>query len=213
MGRPGWPCAATDKSMDLGQNLATKTEREYPLLHLPRGSIRHILDEELRELVHAFEPLDFDPGRKAKAWLEINVGASVMPLDTYLVFSEDESQLLGFFVLELLEVHVAPGDVPIMQLRGRIDDPSTAQRAVKLVWIVRSTSSPSGFGGELFEHALAFAIEAGACALLVEPYDDATAQRLWLDHFELRQPRSGSEKPEEWACLWHALGTPTQDFQ
>jgi hypothetical protein len=191
--------------------LAITTEREYPLLHLPRGSIREVLSDDLLELVHTFEPLDFDPGHKAKAWLEVNVSAGVLPLDTYLVLSEDERKLLGFFVLEVLEVRVAPGDVPIMQVRGKIKDPTTAQRAVKLVWIARSTSSSAGLGVELFEHALALAIEAGGCALLVEPYDDATAKRLWLKHFELREPRLGGD--EEWACLWHTLGTPNQDWQ
>jgi hypothetical protein len=161
-------------------------------------------------MVRSFAPLDFDPGRRAKAWLCVNVEAGVLPLDTYLVFSEDESEIFGFFVLEVLDVHVAPGDAPIMQFRGTITDPASTQRAVKLAWIARSATSPAGFGGELFDEALALAEEAGGCALLVDPYDEATARRLWLEHFELRQPRSGGENPEEWDCLWHALGQVDQ---
>jgi hypothetical protein len=44
---------------------------------------------------------------------------------------------------------------------------------------------------------------------MVEPYDEATAKKLWLDHFELREPRDGAP---DWQCLWYALGQANQDF-
>jgi hypothetical protein len=184
--------------------VSTTDEREYPLIHLRAGSVR--LDEETVAAIRAFEPLDFEPGHKAAAWLDANVGAGRLPMDTYLVFSEDSSELLGFFVLELIEVAISSGDLPIIELRQKLTDPQEPQPAVKLVWITRSKDSPQGFGQELFDQALALAFEAGACALLVEPYDELTAQRVWLDHYELRTPRPHQDRPEEWSYLWHAVG-------
>lgn len=180
-------------------------EREYPLIHLRPGSVRS-LDRRVVGAVAAFEPLDFEPGRKAIAWLDSNIGAGQLPMDTYLVFSEDSSELLGFFVLELVEVAVSRGDLPIIELRRKLKDPHAPQPAVKLVWIARSESSPKGFGQELFDQALLLAYEAGACALLVEPYDEQTAKRVWLDHYELRTPRPDQRNPDEWSYLWYAVG-------
>jgi hypothetical protein len=164
------------------------------------------LDKQVVVAVRDFEPLDFEPGRKAIAWLDANISAGRLPMDTYLVFSEDSSELLGFFVLELVEVAVSSGDLPIIELRRKLKDPHGPQPAVKLVWIARSANSPKGFGQELFDQALALAFEADACALLVEPYDEETAQRVWLDHYELRTPRPNQRDPGEWSYLWHAVG-------
>lgn len=162
------------------------------------------------QLIDAFEPLEFEAAEKAKAWLETNVSAGNLPLKTYLVFSEDGTRLFGFFVLDSEEVRVAPEDVPIMQVRHTIDDPrAERQHAVKLVWIARSRSSDPGFGNELFDHALVVAFEDGGCALMVEPYDEETAERLWIEHFHLRKPREGTTG---WTCLWHALRPADQTF-
>ena len=150
-------------------------EKEYPLLHLPPGPVR--LDDETLAAVGHFEPLRFSAAQKAITWLQVNLDAGRLPLDTYLVFSEDNRELYGFFVLELVEICIASGDVPIIQVRKKLADPLAPQPALKLVWIARSESSPKGFGQELFDQALAFALEADACALLVEPYDEATAKR------------------------------------
>lgn len=185
--------------------MSATDEREYPLIQLPAGSVQE-LGEELAAAAEAFEPLDFEPGRKATAWLQANIGAGRLPMDTYLVLSEDFSELLGFFVLELIEIVVSSGDLPIIEVRKKLKDPHGPQPAVKLVWIARSRTSPKGFGQELFDAALALAFEAGACALLVEPYDDKTAQRVWLDHYELRAPRPDQGNPREWSYLWHAIG-------
>jgi hypothetical protein len=127
-------------------------------------------------------------------------------MDTYLVFSEDSTQLLGFFVLELMEVVISDGDLPIVEVRHDLKDPHAPQPAVKLVWIARSEDSPPGFGQELFDEALVLAFEAKACALLVEPYDHDTAQKVWLEHYELRTPRPDQAKPAEWSYLWYAVG-------
>lgn len=97
-----------------------------------------------------------------------------------------------------------------MQVRDTIDDPSAEkQHAVKLVWIARSLASDAGFGNELFDHALVLAWESGGCALMVEPYDEETAEKLWLSHFHLRKPREGTA---DWTCLWYALGEADQTF-
>jgi hypothetical protein len=185
-------------------------ERDYPLLVLEAGPIHGGLREEMMRFISAFVPLEFEAADKAKAWLETNVSAGILPLKTYLVFSEDEAELLGFFVIDEMDVRVAPEDVPIMQVRKAIDDPKAeTQRAMKLVWIARSLSSDPGFGNELFEHALLLAWEAGGCALMVEPYDQETAERLWRKHFHMREPRGGTD---DWTCLWHAVGEANQDW-
>jgi len=161
-------------------------------------------------LIEKFEPLEFEAAEKAKAWLETSVSSGKLAMKTHLVFSEDATRLFGFFVLDDAEVEVAPGDVPIMVVRDTIKDPNAkTQRAVKLVWIARSVESHAGFGNELFDHALVLATEAGGCALMVEPYDEETAEKLWVEHFDLRKPRTGTT---DWTCLWHALGTPDQTF-
>lgn len=185
-------------------------EPDYPLVALQPGPISRGTREVLMRLIEAFEPLEFEAAEKAKAWFETNVSAGRLPMKTHLVFSEDGSRLFGFFVLDEEEVEVAPGDVPIMVVRDAIENPNAErQRAVKLVWIARSVESDAGFGNQLFDHALVLAWEAGGCALMVEPYDEETAEKLWIRHFQLRKPRTGAAG---WTCLWHALGNPNQDF-
>jgi hypothetical protein len=163
------------------------------------------------EWVGGFEPLGFEAGRRAKLWLETNLSAENLPLRTYCVFSDvDESELFGFLVLDEIQVEVAPFDIPIMQVRHAVRDPRAEKHpATKLVWIARSSTSPSGFGSELFEHALLVATEVGSCALMVDAYDEKTAEDLWIRHYDLRKPRDGAA---EWSCLWHSVGQPDQTF-
>ena len=185
-------------------------EPDYPLEVLPAGPIPRGVREVLMGLISVFEPLQFEAAEKAKAWLETNVSAGKLAMKTHLVFSEDGAKLLGFFVLDDEDVEVAPGDVPIMHVRDAIKDPNAKkQHAVKLVWIARSAESDPGFGNQLFDHALVLAWEAGGCALVVEPYDQETAEKLWVKHFHLRKPRAGAD---DWTCLWHALGHTNQSF-
>lgn len=184
-------------------------EPDYSLFELSPGPISRGLRDGLMTYIEEFEPLHFEAASKAKAWLETNVSAGSIPMDTYLVFSEEGDRLLGFFALKEEEVAVAPEDMPIMMVRDRIEDPYEKQLATKLVWIVRSHDADDGLGDQLFEHVLVLATEAGGCAVLVEPYDDDTKQKLWIDHFHLREPRAGSA---EWTCLWYALGEVDQDF-
>jgi hypothetical protein len=181
-------------------------EREFPLVHLPAGPVRE-LPEPLARAIQDFKPLQYEPGHKAAEWLDTNVRARRLPFDTYLVLSEDSSELLGFFVLEPMEVLVSAGDLPILQLRHQIDEPAAPQPALKLVWIARSETSPKGFGQELFDEALVKAYEDGALALLVEPYDEETARKIWLEHYQMRTPRPNQGHPGEWIYLWHAVRT------
>jgi len=186
------------------------SEREYPLLVLDPGPIQGQDRIAVADWVGNFEPLEYEAGHSAKAWLETNISAGVVPLTTYLVFSEDESELFGFFVLSDIEVKVAPFDRPIMKARKSIKDVNVEKHpATKLVWIARSRSSPAGFGAEMFEHALLLATEAGSCALMVDAADEGTAEKLWVAHYDLRKPRDGAA---DWSCLWHALGEPNESF-
>lgn len=186
------------------------SEPNFPFVVLEAGSIPRGMRDGLMGLIRAFEPLEFEAAEKAKAWLETSVSSGKLAFKTYLVFSENGRRLFGFFALDDQEVQVAPEDVPIMQVRNTIDDPNAdMQHAVKLVWIARTRASDAGFGNELFDHALVFATEAGGCALLVEPYDEETAEKLWIEHFHLRKPRKGSA---DWTYLWYPLGEPNQTF-
>lgn len=97
-----------------------------------------------------------------------------------------------------------------MQVRKAIADPRAPKHpATKLVWIARSSDSPAGLGSELFDYALYVATQAGSCALMVDAYDEQTAERLWFRHYDLRKPRDGAA---EWSCLWHAVGEADQAF-
>ena len=137
-------------------------EPDYPHVVLDVRPIPRGLRDWLMGPIRAFEPLECEAAEKAKAWLETSVSSGKLAFKTYLVFSENGRQLIGFFALDDLEVRVAPQDVPIMQVRKTIDDPGAdMQHAVKLVWIARSRASEAGFGNELFDHALVFATEAG----------------------------------------------------
>jgi hypothetical protein len=182
-------------------------ENEYRLLHLAPGSVGG-LSRTIVEAIEAFECLPFKPARQATEWLNLNIRAGRLPMDTYLVLTVDGATLLGFFVLELGTIHVARGDLPIIQIRQKIEDPDSPQVALRLVWIARSCNAPDGFGRELFDETLVKAIEANAVAILVEPADEATAKRLWIDHFHLRSPRPDNDHPDEWQYLWYAV-TPT----
>ncbi|HEX6665639.1 MAG TPA: hypothetical protein VF081_03495 [Solirubrobacterales bacterium] len=168
-----------------------------------------------------FEPVDHVAARKAKAWLETNVEGRFLSHQVHLVYSEDESQLFGFFVVHEVEVQPAPRDVGRMQVRSAVDeggaerktieDPRAAsQRAMKIAWIARSENSPADVGGEMFDHAVELGERSGCCAMMVEPYDDDTARRLWIEHYAFIE---GEEGDDEWSsCLWYALGEPNQTF-
>ncbi len=180
------------------------------MVRLDAGPV-HGLQPSILETIERFEPIDFEPGQRAAEWLRLNVDTGNLPLDTYLVFDEQLEELLGFFVVELIEVRVARGDVPIMEVRKRIEDASAPQPALKLVWIARSTRSPKGLGQELFDEVLVRALEAGAVAVVVEPYDEATAKKLWEEHFHCRIPRDDSSSAGEWSeYMWYPVGTVDQ---
>jgi hypothetical protein len=187
------------------------SEREFPLIHLERGPIRGPARDTVAQWAAGFEPLDFEAGRKAKAWLETNLAAEVLPLDSYFVFNDrNEDELYGFMALDEIEIRVSPSDIPIMQVRDAIGDPRAERHpATKLVWIARSKSSPSGFGSELFDYALLLATRKRSCALMVDAFDQETAEKLWIRRYELRKPRDGGEG---WSSLWHSVGKADQSF-
>ena len=192
--------------------VAAERERVYGLVVLDPGPLGGDYRKQVQEWIEPFEPLEpFEAGKKAKLWLETNLETENLPHRTYLVFNdEDPDQLFGFFVLDSLEVQVSPGDVPIMQVRHAIKDPGAPTHpATKLVWISRHNDSPSGIGEEMFEYALYVAEEEGSCALMVDAFDQATAEKLWIKCFDLREPRDGAT---EWSCLWHTVGEPDQTF-
>ena len=187
------------------------SERQFPLEILEPGPIRGPARDIVSGWAASFEPLEFEAGRKAKTWLETNLEAEVLPLRTYFAFNDkDEGELYGFFVLDQIEVKVAAGDLPIMQVRDAIDDPRAERRpATKLVWIARSKASPPGLGSELFDYALLEATRARSCALMVDAFDEETAEKLWIRHYDLRKPRDGAD---EWTSLWHSVGRADQTF-
>jgi len=187
-------------------------ERVFGLAILEPGPLGGDYRRQIQQWIDPFEPLEpFEAGKKAKLWLQTNLETENLPHRTYLVFNdEDPDQLFGFFVLDSLDVQVSPGDVPIMQVRHAIKDPDApAQPATKLVWIARHKDSPAGIGAEMFEYALYVAEREGSCALMVDAYDQTTAEELWIKCFDLRKPRDGAS---EWSCLWHTVGEPDQTF-
>jgi hypothetical protein len=182
----------------------------YPALVLEPGPIPGWQQEMAEDWATAFDPLDFDAGHRAKAWLETNLSTGVVPLLTYLVYSEDDSESYGLFALDQVEIDVAPFDRPILKARHAIEDVNVGRHpATKLVWVARAGCSPSGFGAEMFEHAMLKAAERGSCALLVDAADQETAERLWMKHYDMRQPRDGAA---QWTSLWHPLGEANEDF-
>jgi hypothetical protein len=197
-------------------------EREYPLLVLEAGEIAGELREEVAAYVADFEPAEHKPAAKAKAWLETNVEARYLPYAVRLVFSEDESELFGFFVVHSMEAKPPPSAVEVMQVRRRveeadvlgsrtIEDPrAETQSAWKIAWIARALEAPEDVGVQMFEHAVELGEEAGCCAIMVEPYDDKTAKRLWMEHYGFVE---GEGEDDEWSsCLWYPLGEPDQSF-
>jgi len=195
-------------------------ERVFSLVEIEAGPIGGEYGAQVERWVDTFEPLEeFEAGVRAKFWLKANLETENLPHRTFLVFSDQDPQLLfGFFVLDSLDVHVSPGDVPIMRVRHPVNEPDTpvikdphaaTQLATKLVWIARHKDSPAGIGAEMFEYALHVAEEAGSCALMVDAYDETTAQKLWIDRFDLRKPRAGAT---DWSCLWHTVGQADQTW-
>ncbi len=178
-------------------------EREYPLQILRAGPIAGELRDEIMRYVRSFEPLEREAARKAKAWLETNIEGGVLP-------QVDE-----------IDVQPPPRDIERMQVRKTtvataesrktIKDPrAPTQRAMKLVWIARSVDSTPDVGAEMFDHAVQLGEEADCCAMMIEPYDDETARRLWIEHYEFI---AGDGDDDDWSsCLWYALGEPDQTF-
>lgn len=199
-------------------------EREYPLLVLEKGDISGESRERVLAYVRDFKPAPHEPAAKAKAWLETNVEDRFLPHKVRLVLSEDEKKLFGFFVVHEVEAQPSTVAVEEMQVRRRvggadapgsrtIEDPrAETQSAWKIAWIARAVNAPEDVGDQMFEHAVELGEEAGCCAIMVEPYDDETAKRLWIDHYGFVEGE-GEDEDDEWSsCLWYPLGEPDQSF-
>jgi hypothetical protein len=187
------------------------SERDYPSVTF---NPRVLSDQERREIAAwllTFEPLDFEAARQTKLWIETNLAAGTFPYTTVFVFAGDGSdELFGCFVMDQMEVEVARDDIPIMQVRKAIKEPRVRRHpATKIVWMARSKSSPAGLGQQMFNHALKVAEEDGCCAVMVDAYDQETAEKLWIRTYHLRKPRPGAA---DWSCLWHSVGQADQSF-
>ena len=191
------------------------SEQENFLVPLSAGSVKTI-DPGIVDAIQRFEPMGFEPGAKAAEWLKLNVETGVLPLDTHLVVTDlgDHPDLIGFFVVEEMEVKVASDDLPIVEVRNRGINRASPLRAVKLVWIARAETAPEGFGEELFDEVLVKAVEARAVVVIVQPYDDDTAESLWKAHFHCKEPRPGWVFPEDekTTFLWYPVGEADQSF-
>lgn len=180
---------------------------------LARGSVSQIRPDESRA-VSNFEPVPFEPGIAARDWLRLRVSGECDLLETVLKFrtTGTQTELLGFYAIQDADVYPTERErfaLRLRRIRMREPDP---QLASMIAWMVRSRTSPSGSGEDLFDHALGHAIELGSVALLVEPHDEAT-ENMWHRHFRffsVDEKSRGSDKNVR--RLWYPVKRPPQDF-
>jgi hypothetical protein len=186
-------------------------EENFTRIVLEAGPLPE-LDSGRLTAINEFEPLPFQPGREASDWLKRSIQDESLPLDAYLLLDESATSLLGFFAIEQEEVFVSEQDLPIMVLRTEVKPASQRQPSLKLAWIARSARSPAGTGQRLFDDVLEEAQACGAVAVRVLPADDATAKKVWLEHYNFRFPRPRQGDPGEWDYLWHSVGDVPPDL-
>jgi len=173
---------------------------------LTRETVESGLPRNLAEAFDAFEPLPFDAARGAKDWLRSCIDQEEDPMVTVFALDPDRKRLCGFFVLGFTTITLAPGDRPIVEVAHKLKEPHAPQIAAEIAWIARDRSTERGFGRDLFDYAVALAIDYRAIAMVVTPHDDRTAEKLWVNRYRFRPPRqvtTGSEQVQ--SKLWYPV--------
>ena len=172
-----------------------------------RSSLLRSSPDDLLERAADFEPLDFEAGRAAAAWLRQAAQDGVAVDGTRLAVDERSGALLGFVATRRTTFTLTKSRRVALQLR-RFQLRSGDQPAIAIDWVARSARTPPGFGRQLLLATIAGALADGAGALIVEPSDEGTRE-MWRRQyrfvpFEARQ-HEGYSHPE-W--LWFPLGDP-----
>ncbi|HEY7950950.1 MAG TPA: hypothetical protein VID51_08985 [Solirubrobacterales bacterium] len=128
------------------------------------------------KLATQFVPVDLRPADEMTEMLRENVSQRHMEFETH-AFHNDH--LLGFFSIEQRRARIGEGSLqPILMLSS----------------IVRSATTPEGFGRVLVEEVIGRALtESDVKAIVVEPANNRVGQ-MWQDDYHF-QPVDQPEKP------------------
>jgi hypothetical protein len=144
----------------------------------------HAKADDLRRAIEAFEPLSYRAGEQAAVWLKECLDAGHVPAETQLLFGDDASFLLGFYVVRPLAFHVRSRDdraklaVRLLSAGKKVQDDPQPGSLIEL--IARNRRTPRGFGETLIDHVVASTIEKGSVAVLIEP-DNLRTDALFRD--------------------------------
>lgn len=155
---------------------------------------------DVTEAVASFEPIDTPAGHAAASWLTSSALEEHPSVATHLLLKNGRVE--GFVAL-------AAGSIELTGRKRREANRKPlhgVQPATVIRWMARHKDADPGVGRELLLYATALALEAserlGSIALVLNAYDDATAEHLMHEYPFLRADKSGR-------TLWAPLLKPS----
>lgn len=158
--------------------------------------------EDIGEAVEEFESLDTPAGQAATVWLKEHALPNHPSTITYLLVLG--GRIEGYFALASSSVELTQRHRKQLK-RGQRNYPLDPTQGASLVaWIAKHRDAVVS-GRSLFLYAISVAREAadrqGTVAIVLDPYDDETAER-WAEHYGFKRARTpGGRRPRLWIPL------------
>jgi hypothetical protein len=150
----------------------------------------------------------------ATAWLQQEVANQTLPITTVLVHDGRHEQLCGFICMGFKTIALSRNDqamaeVGIAQQGRKVDEICEPQLAADISWMARRAATHKGFGQQLFDCAVNWAIDNRAIAMVVTPHDSETARKVWIERFHFRRPKPQDQPEGMPEQLWHPVHAGT----
>lgn len=191
---------------------------DLPTVVLTPADVEQGISPHLAELIDRFDPLAFEAGADATAWLQRKIKERSLPITTVLVTNSQKTQLCGFICMGFTAIALSAdeqrtAEVGIVQRGQKVEDLCEPRLAANISWIARGSDTRKGFGQRLFDCAVNWAIDNRAIAMVVTPHDEETARKVWIGRFHFRQPRPQDQPDGAPSRLWYPVHSPEPIFQ
>lgn len=191
---------------------------ELPTVVLTPADVEKGISADHAQLIDGFDPLPFEAGADAKAWLQQQIREGSLPVTTVLVTDSERKRLCGFICIGFTTIALSPdeqrtAEVGIVQRGRKIEELCEPHLAANISWIARAANTRKGFGQLLFDCAVNWTIDNRAIAMVVTPHDEATARKVWIGRFRFRQPRPQDQPDGAPSRLWYPVHSPEPIFQ
>lgn len=155
-------------------------------------------EPDVAAAVESFEAVDTEAGRAATAWLKERALLDYRSSVTHLMIIEDRVE--AYYSLASAQVELRQSD------RRKVEAEHPVQPAALITWIAKHRYAQTS-GIEVLAHAAGTALNVaehqGVVALVLDPYDDDTAE-MWKRppyRFKPSRTRAPSGRPRLWRSL------------